>query len=108
MAMNATIDCPEDLLVRRRRGSLTAAEERVLADHTATCDLCRMSLSLGRAIEPLPAADDVDAALAARWVAGVLAPRAVPGRSNARSPRRRVGQRRWLATAAAVLLTAGV
>ena len=109
--MNAKVDCPEDLLVHRRRQSLTSAEARTLADHTRACDLCRMSLSLGSAVAPLPPIDDADAALAARWVAGALAPGPSPsGRTHARSRRqhRVIGQRRWLATAAALLLTAGV
>ena len=107
--MNARIDCPEDLLVLRRRRSLTAAEERTLADHGEDVQSLPDVAVAGSAVEPLPPVDDADAALAARWVAGALAPRVVPGRSNARSPRPPgVGQRRWLATAAALLLTAGV
>ncbi len=49
--------CPEDLLILERRGTLGFDERRVLAEHAATCELCSLSRALGRdlARDPLPA-----------------------------------------------------
>jgi TolA-binding protein len=49
--------CPEDLLIRERRGTLGPGEQRALAEHAATCELCGLSRALGRDLvrDPLPA-----------------------------------------------------
>lgn len=49
--------CPEDLLILERRGTLGSDEQRALAEHAATCELCSLSRALGRdlARDPLPA-----------------------------------------------------
>ena len=49
--------CPEDLLILERRGTLGPDEQRALAEHAATCELCSLSRALGRdlARDPLPA-----------------------------------------------------
>jgi hypothetical protein len=121
-------ECPEDLLVGERRGTLTAGQRRELAEHRVGCALCQLSTAIGRAIDPLLDVDADDAALAARLVDRVLAPRAVPalaadttaGRGRGplaggppKSARRlrlrpRHARRRSLAVAAMLLLTAGV
>ena len=53
----STSQCPEDLLILERRGTLGPDEQRVLAEHAATCELCSLSRALGRdlARDPLPA-----------------------------------------------------
>ncbi len=43
-------ECPEDLLVRERRGGLGPVERRALAQHAATCELCSLSRAIGRGI----------------------------------------------------------
>jgi len=119
--------CPEDLLVDERRGTLTAGQRRELAEHRVGCGLCRMATAIGRAIDPLREVDADDAALGARLVDRVLAPRVVPAlaaettASRGRAPvgdpprsarrlrlRSRRARRRSLAVAAVLLLTAGV
>jgi TolA-binding protein len=102
--------CPEDLLVREHQGALAAAERRALIDHAATCELCRLSLSIGKAIDPLPDLGETsDDLLVARLVGRALAtPRHV--RPAAAPPRRRRTPRsaaRRYAVAAALLLLAG-
>jgi len=49
--------CPEDLLILERRGTLGLDAQRALAEHAATCELCSLSRALGRdlARDPLPA-----------------------------------------------------
>jgi TolA-binding protein len=49
--------CPEDLLILERRGTLGLDQQRALAEHAATCELCSLSRALGRdlARDPLPA-----------------------------------------------------
>ena len=53
----STSQCPEDLLILERRGTLGPDEQRSLAEHAATCELCGLSRALGRdlARDPLPA-----------------------------------------------------
>jgi hypothetical protein len=122
-------ECPEDLLVGERRGTLTAGQRRDLTEHRVGCALCRLDTAIGRAIDPLLEVDADDAALAARLVDRVLAPRAIPARAadataarrGRRAPvggpppparrlllRPRHARRRSLAVAAVLLLTAGV
>jgi TolA-binding protein len=117
--MSAT-DCPEDLLVRERQGILAAADRGILLDHATTCPLCRLTLSLGRAIEPLPSLDTADDLMVARMVertlaapgggAGVaavmLAPSGTVTGTPARGNRGRTRPRRY-AVAAALVLIAG-
>jgi TolA-binding protein len=114
MAMSTPLECPDDLLILRRRRALTAAEERVLAEHLESCDVCRMSLALHSRLEPLPTIGDSDAELSARWVSRTLAPRAVPqprAEPEVPVPTRRYVRRRpvprWLVASAALVLLAG-
>lgn len=67
-------DCPDDELLRARRGELSAEEARALEAHLATCALCRMSTALGRGLDPLSAPDDEDESMARRLVARQLVP----------------------------------
>ena len=105
--MNAAA-CPEDALVRARRGALTDDEARVLEVHLAACATCRMSAALGRTVGPLPAPDDEDEALARRLVARQLddVPPAARGRVVALPARARRWRPRTLARAASLLLVA--
>ncbi len=59
--MNAS-ECPEDLLIRERRGTLDLVEQRALAEHAAACELCSLSRGLGRdlAVDPLPSLTESD------------------------------------------------
>lgn len=128
--------CPEDLLVLERRQSLSPSERRALAEHASRCELCRMSIAIGRTLAPLPptgACDELQAvriatrALAAASAgergdgvepmvaaghpgAGAHAAGTVTWRGHAGRVAMRQGvlrrARRW-AVAAAVLLTAG-
>ena len=100
--------CPDDTLVRARRGELLPEEAGTLEAHLALCASCRMSAALGRAVGPLPPPDDEDEALARRLIEhqlGAGAPSAtVP--VVAFPPRRRRSPGRSWALAASLLLMA--
>jgi len=99
--------CPEDALVRARRGELQPGEAGTLEAHLAVCAVCRMSAALGRAVGPLPPPDDEDEALARRLIDRHLG--AVPPAPSvvALPLRPRRAQGRTLALAASLLLMAG-
>ena len=66
--------CPDDLLARGRRGTLSAVERRALDAHLGVCGLCRAAVALGALhddVPDLPSHDD--AAVVARLAGRVVA-----------------------------------
>lgn len=106
--MRVAVSCPDDLLIYERRGELTPAQERALAEHLAGCELCRSARAATRLVGPLPEVDAGDESLAKRLVVKAMAPTLVPTVKERFAPsplRRRAPPRRSLALAAMLVLT---
>lgn len=74
--------CPTDLLVKERRGSLSAGERSRLRAHLATCESCRGWQRLGRDFAQVPESASHDTLIAERIIARALwSPEAQPYRA---------------------------